>query len=66
MIDTKLTQGGSQSVRYRLISPSGEPSYQLYENAQAAANAAATFWPGVGQRDHDNGAEGWDIEVVRP
>lgn len=52
-------------VRYRLISPDGNPM-GTFDTAQEAASAAAGFWPGIGQRDHDNGSAGWDIEVVRP
>lgn len=50
--------------RFRLISPLGEPS-GTFETAQEAAHAAGTYWPGVEQREHDNGGAGWDIEVVR-
>lgn len=51
-------------VRYRLISPEGKPCGD-YHTAQEAARTAEAFWPGVSQRDHDNGADGWDIEAVR-
>ena len=50
--------------RYVLISPDGYKD-GYYHTAQEAAERAAKYWPGVAQRDHDNGAEGWDIEVVR-
>lgn len=36
-----------------------------FDTALEAASAAGGFWPGVGQRDHDNGSEGWDIEAVQ-
>lgn len=52
-------------VRYRLISPDGHPVHPIFTTAQEAANAAGTLYPGVSQRDHDNGAEGWDLEAVR-
>jgi hypothetical protein len=60
-----LTQGGSRPVRYRLVSPSGSLSMGTFTTALEAATVAGQLWPGVAQRDHDNGAEGWDIEVVR-
>lgn len=64
--DPKLTQPGSPSVRYRLISPDGHALLNLtHATAQEAARTAADMWPGVAQRDHDNGGAGWDIEVVR-
>lgn len=37
----------------------------ILEAAREAAEAAGRYWPGVSQRDHDNGAEGWDIEAVQ-
>jgi len=55
----------SRSVRYRLLSPAGRQMAQLFDTAQEAASAATAWWPGVPQRSDDNGADGWDIEVVR-
>lgn len=54
----------NRKVRFRLISPLGDPS-GTFDTAQEAAHAAGTYWPGMAQRDHDNGAAGWDIEAVR-
>ena len=64
VIDTKLAQPGSPSVRYQLISPTAA-RLGIYDTALEAASAAGGFWPGVCQRSDDNGADGWDIEVVR-
>lgn len=59
-----MTHEDSRDVRYQLISPSGR-KLGIYNSALEAASAAGGFWPGVAQRDHDNGTEGWDIEAVR-
>lgn len=52
-------------VRYRLIDKDGI-AFGPYPSAQAAAEMAAQLWPGVEQRDHENGRDGWDIEVLKP
>lgn len=64
MRDTPVTQRRSRPVRYRLINPDGH-AMGTFDTALEAASAAGGFWPGVGQRDHDNGSEGWDIEAVQ-
>jgi len=65
-IDTPAARGDSRPVRYAIISPDGHQLLNLtYSTALEAATTAGQIWPGIAQRDHDNGAEGWDIEVVR-
>lgn len=54
----------THKIRFRLISPEGQPM-DTFATAGEAARAAGSLWPGIEQRDHDNGGAGWDIEVVR-
>lgn len=51
--------------RYRLISPDGADA-GTFNSVQEAASAAAMHWPGVEQRNHENGRDGWDLEAIRP
>ena len=55
---------GLPKAKFQLVSPEGH-RLGIYDSALEAASAAGGFWPGVGQRDHDE-APGWDIHVVTP
>ncbi len=61
MIDTKLAQPGSPSVRYEIVSYRGE-IFGPYPSAQAAADAAREKWPDQVQ-DEDRSGLGWDVQV---
>lgn len=52
----------TNSKRFRLISPDGNPM-GTFDTALEAASAAGGLWPGIGQ-DETRGGAGWDIEVV--
>lgn len=54
----------THKIRFRLISPDGQPM-DTFATTGEAARAAASLWPGVEQKGDENGRAGWDLEVVR-
>jgi hypothetical protein len=61
-IDAPLTQRRSGPVLFRLIGPNGEFG-GLFSRAAHAGEAAKRAWPGVEQKDSEDGP-GWDVETV--
>ena len=61
VIDTKLAQPGSPSVRYEIVSYRGE-IFGPYDSMEAAAQAAREKWPDQHQ-DEDRTGAGWDIQI---
>lgn len=62
MIDEKSRVPNSPHI-FRLNGPNGEFG-GLFNSAVEAGEAAKRTWPGVEQKDTEDGP-GWDVETVR-
>lgn len=65
MIDESDRVTNRKPPQFRLIDPNGNFSGYTAESVQFLAGIANNLWPGVEQRDFDNGRGGWDIEAAQ-